>query len=181
MRRTLPAGLLLATALLVAAPAPAQETGGVAPSAGDLQALDPASFVALAASLAMFEIEAGGHVLQKLVNPELLTLARDTVQLQSESLERLRPAAQERALVLPAVMSLEHRAVLDGLTPLDGLELARRYAEAQMQALDQALALYGAAADQDEDPGLKALAADLLPRLQQQAQVARSAQKAVLP
>jgi hypothetical protein len=47
--------------------------------------------------------------------------------------------------------------------------------------MDQALALYGAAAGQDEDPELKALAADLLPRLQQQAQVARSAQEAVLP
>ena len=42
-------------------------------------------------------------------------------------------------------MSLEHRAVLDGLAPLDGEELARRYAQAQTQALDQALALYGAA------------------------------------
>jgi putative membrane protein len=181
MRRTLPAGLLLATALLVAAPAPAQETGSVAPSPGDVRALDPASFVALAASLAMFEIEAGGHALQTLADPALLALARDTVQLQSEILERLRPAAQERALALPAAMSLEHRAVLDGLTPLDGLELARRYAEAQTQALDQALALYGAAAGQEEDPGLKSLAADLLPRLQQQVQVARSAQKAVLP
>jgi hypothetical protein len=76
-------------------------------------------------------------------------------------------------------MSLEHRAVLNGLTLLDGLELARRYAETQTQALDQALALYGAAAGQEEDPGLKALAADLLPRLQQQAQAARAAQKAV--
>jgi putative membrane protein len=181
MRRLAFAVFLLVAVLATAWRAPAQNAGGTAPSAGQVQALDPRSFIELAASLAMFEIEAGGQALQTLADPALLALARDTVQLQSEILERLRPAAQERALVLPAAMSLEHRAVLDGLTPLDGLELARRYAEAQTQALDQALALYGAAAGQEEDPGLKALAAELLPRLQHQAQAARAAQKAVLP
>jgi hypothetical protein len=45
-------------------------------------------------------------------------------------------------------MSLEHRAVLDGLTRLDGEELARRYAQAQTQALGQAIALYRAAPGQ---------------------------------
>jgi putative membrane protein len=181
MRRPLLLGLLLAAAFLAATPARGQETGGAAPSAGSLKALDPQSFVALAASLAMFEIEAGGHAMQRSDKPELVALARDTVGLQSQILERLRPAAQERGLTLPSAMSLEHRAVLDGLAPLDGVELARRYAQAQTQAMDQALALYGAAAGQDEDPELKTLAADLLPRLQQQAQVARSAQEAVLP
>lgn len=179
-RRALTHGIL-AVALLAAAPARAQQGGGTAPSAGSLQALDPGSFVALAASLAMLQIEAGGHVLQKVADPGLLALARDGVRLQSEVLERLRPLAEQRQLALPAAMSLEHRAVLDGLTPLDGVELARRYAQAQSQALDQALALYGEAAGQDEDPGLKALAADLLPRLRQQAEAARAAQQAVAP
>jgi predicted outer membrane protein len=78
-------------------------------------------------------------------------------------------------------MSLEHRAVLDGLTPLDGEELARRYAQAQTQAMGQAIALYRAASGQDEDPGLRTLAAELLPRLEQQAQAAGAAQEAVAP
>ena len=173
--------LVLVAAFATAVRAPAQDTGGTAPSAGDVQALDPRSFIELAASLAMFEIEAGGHALQKVAHPQILALARDTVRLQSEILERLRPVAQERTLLLPTSMSLEHRAVLDGLTPLDGEELARRHAQAKTQALDQALALYRAAAGQDEDPGLRTLAGELLPRLEQQVQAARAAQAAALP
>jgi predicted outer membrane protein len=181
MRRLAFAVLLLVAVLAMVSRAPAQDASGTAPSAGQVQALDPRSFIELAASLAMFEIEAGGQALQKVAHPGLLALARDTVRLQSEILEHLRPAAQERALLLPASMSLEHRAVLDGLTPLDGEELVRRYAQAQTQALGQALALYRAASGQDEDPGLRTLAAELLPRLEQQAQAAGAAQEAVAP
>lgn len=151
----------------------AQETGGPAPSAGSLQKLDAAGFLALAASLAMFELEAGSYALQKLSRPELVTLARATVDLQGEVMQRLRGAAQERNLQLPAAMSLEHRAVLDGLAPLDGEEFSRRYAEAQVQALRQGQELYQVAAGQDSDPQLKQLAGEVLPRLEQQAEMAR--------
>jgi putative membrane protein len=170
---------LLAALLAISLPALAQETAGRAPSAGELQALDSPSFVALAASLAMLEIEAGGHALQAAARPEVLDLARDTVQLQGEVMERLRAAAQARGLVLPEAMSLEHQAVVEGLTPLDGEELARRYAEAQVQALGQAVTLYRAGAGQDRDPELKSFAAAFLPRLEQQAQVAQGVLEAV--
>ena len=93
MRRLPLAVLLLVAVLAMVSRAPAQDAGGTAPSAGQVQALDPRSFIELAASLAMFEIEAGGQALQKVAHPGLLALARDTVRLQSEIPERLRPAA----------------------------------------------------------------------------------------
>jgi putative membrane protein len=158
------AGLLLAACPLVAQ----EQPGSVAPSAGSLQALDPASFTALAASLAMFEIDAGGHALQAASRPEVVTLARDTVQLHADLLARLRQVAQQQNLVIPETASLEHRAVLDGLTPLAGEELDRRYAESQAQAFEQAVQLYRTAASQDDDPTLKSFATEFLPRLEQQ-------------
>jgi putative membrane protein len=181
MRQPLLAALLLPAALLATLPASAQETGGTAPSAGSLRTLDPASFVAVAASLAMLEIEAGGHALQTATRPELVELARDTVQLQGEVMQRLRATAQERDLLLPDAMSLEHRAVLEGLAPLDGDELARRYAEAQVQALGQAIQLYQAAAGQDADAQLKSFADEVLPRLERQARAAQQALQLVQP
>jgi aryl-alcohol dehydrogenase-like predicted oxidoreductase len=93
MRRLPPAVLLLVAVLAMAWRAPAQDAGGTAPSAGQVQALDPRSFIELAASLAMVEIEAGGQALQKVAHPGLQALARDTVRLQSEIPERLRPGA----------------------------------------------------------------------------------------
>src|SRR5688500_3508400 len=105
----LAASLILPT--LLASPAPAQQTGGTAPSIGSLQALEPGSFLAVATSLAMFEIDAGSQVLRSAARPELVELAHDTVQLQGEVMQRLRGAAEERDLPLPDAMSLEHRAV----------------------------------------------------------------------
>jgi putative membrane protein len=130
--------------------------------------LDANGFLRLAASLAAFEIEAGGHALRAATRPEVVALARESVALQSNLLQRLRALAQERNLPMPEGMVLEHRAALDGLTPLDGEELNRRYAEIQAQALQQAIELYRAAAGQDDDPALKALAAELLPGLESQ-------------
>jgi predicted outer membrane protein len=180
MRQLLLAAALILPALLTS-PAPAQQTGDTAPSVGNLQALEPASFLAVAASLAMFEIEAGNQVLRSATRPELVELAHDTIRLQDEVMQRLRRAAQERGHSLPDAMSLEHRAVLEGLASLDGAELERRYAETQVQALDQALELYRSAAGQEGDAGLKSLAGEVLPRLERQDQAAQRAVQLVRP
>ncbi len=123
----------------------------------------------------MFELDAGGHALRAATRPETMALARDTVQLHAGLLVQLRQIAQQQNLLIPEAMALEHRAVLDGLTPLAGEELDRRYVESQVQAFEQAVQLYRAAAGQNADLTLKSFAAELLPRLeQQQATVQRS-------
>jgi putative membrane protein len=143
--------------------------------------LDANGFLRLAASLAAFEIEAGSHALQAATRPEVAALARETVEFQGNLMQRLRTVAQQRNLNMPEEMLLEHRAALDGLVPLDGEELNRRYAETQIQALQQAVELYRAAAGQDDDPALKGLAAELLPGLERQQAMAQELVKAVRP
>jgi putative membrane protein len=143
--------------------------------------LDADGFLRLATSFAAFEIEAGSHALQAATRPEVAALARDTVALQGDLMQRLRATAQQRNLAVPQGMMLEHRAILDGLAPLDGEELNRRYAEAQVQALERAVELYRAAAGQDDDPALKSLAAESLPELERQQARARQLAEAVRP
>jgi putative membrane protein len=150
-------------------------------SASAQQRLDTNGFLRLAASLAAFEIEAGSHALQAATRPEVAALARETVEFQGSLMQRLRSLAQERNLTMPEGMLLEHRAALDGLVPLDGEELNRRYVENQAQALEQAVELYRAAAGQPDDPALKALAAELLPDLERQHATARQLVDAVPP
>jgi len=81
---------------------------------------------------------------------------------------------------LPAVKELEHQVILDNLEPLDSLELSRRYAEAQVQALEQEIGIYQAAS-RDPDQRINAFAAVTLPELQQQLELARKMFEAVRP
>jgi putative membrane protein len=131
--------------------------------------LDADGFLRHAASFAAFEIEAGSLALRSATEPEAVEMARQSVEQQSSVMQRLRAMARERGLPMPEGMVLEHRAALEGLAPLDGEELNRRYAESHAQALQQAIELYRAAASQDDDPALKALAAEILPDLEAQA------------
>lgn len=57
---------------------------------------------------------------------------------------------------------LEHRVVLENLEPLDDLALSRRYAEVQVQALEQEIRGY-VVAGHGTDEGMKRLAAEMLP------------------
>lgn len=156
------------------APAPA-ETTATAP------ALDMAGFLHEGTSLAAFAVEAGGHVLRSANRPEVMDLARAAVQLHAEILQRLRSLAEARSITVPEGMMLEHRAVLDGLTPLDGEELHRRYVQSQAQALAREVQLYQQATDRNAEPALGTLGSEIMPRLQEQAAMAQRTLEAVQP
>ena len=76
-------------------------------------------------------------------------------RFRAEQLGRLRRIAEERGLQLPKEEEFEHKVVLENLEPLDYLALSRRYAEVQVQALEQEIRGYEAAA-QGPDEGAEA-------------------------
>jgi predicted outer membrane protein len=106
--------------------------------------------------------------------------AQDMAAFRLEQIARLRAFAQEHGTMLPEGKEFEHQVVLENLEPLDYLALSRRYAEIQVQSLEQELRGYAAAA-QSADSGLSSLATATIPSLQQHLQDAQDLQRTVGP
>lgn len=181
-----PAGLLLllagaslaATGLCLAQTKETQGSAAPAPIPSS-PAFDVDAFLGLATSSTILQVRASERALGEATRPEVQEFAQKVIQLQRDLLQRLRALAQQRNLSVSDLMVLEHRAVYEGLEPLDGEEFARRYAETQAQALGQAVLLYQAAAERATDPELKQFAAETSPLLTEQFAAARRLVEAV--
>lgn len=172
--------IFVGAVLALAEPLPHATAQGTA-SGGPAQAqpLDPARFLEFAHSTAVLQSRIAEIAARKDTRPEVKAFAQDMAAFRSGQLQRLQTLAQERGLKLPAVKEFEHQVVLENLEPLDFLALSRRYAEVQLQALEQEVQAYRAAA-QSSDPTLKALA-DEMPQLEQRLEAARKLRESVGP
>ena len=139
----------------------AQPTGAPAP----VQSMDATRFLSLAQSSSTMQARASEHVASRDTRPEARSFAQAMLEFRRALGSKLEGLARERSLKLPMVLEFEHQTILDNLEPLDALELSRRYAEFEIQALQQELLIYRAAPASDES--LRAFASDTAPRLQQ--------------
>jgi len=112
--------------------------------------------------------------------PEVKQFAGEMAQFSGQEKERVRAFSQQHGLTLPRDEEFEHKVVLENLEPLDHLALTRRYAEVEVQALEQQVRGYEAAS-QGSDTALKEFATELLPELRQRLDAARRMHDAVKP
>jgi predicted outer membrane protein len=158
---------------------------GAAPSQAQAPApavkpLDAETFLRLAHSSAVTQARAAELAATRDTRPEVKAYAQRMVAFRREQLPKLQAAAQAARTALPAVLEMEHRVVLENLEPLDYLALSRRYAEFQVQALDQEIQIYaGGAAGPSE--AIRPLAAETAPRLRELLEQARQVTEAVGP
>jgi predicted outer membrane protein len=148
--------------------------------AADARPVDSGRFVAFAYSSAVLQERASALAVSRDTRPEVKEFAAAMAQFRGQQLARLRAVAQERGLALPAEEKFEHRVVLENLEPLDYLELSRRYAEVQVQALAQEIRGYEAA-EQGADEGMKRLSVEMLSQLRQRLEAARRMHDSVEP
>ncbi|HEX2724873.1 MAG TPA: DUF4142 domain-containing protein [Beijerinckiaceae bacterium] len=144
------------------------------------QAIDPATFVRVVRSLAILQARAAEHAASRETRPETRAFAQKMAAFRGEQLPKLDAVARERQVAVGAVLEFEHQVILENLQPLDSLELSRRYAELQLQALEQEIRAYGAA-ERAPDERLRGYAAELRPRLEQLLEEARAMRQAVGP
>jgi putative membrane protein len=149
------------------------------PSA-ETRPVDPERFLGFAHSSAVLQERASTLAVSKDTRPEVKEFAREMARFRGQQLGRLRVLAQERGLRLPEREEFEHRVIIENLEPLDYLALSRRYAEIEVQALEQEIRGYEAAA-QGTDEGLKRLTAEMLPQLRHRLEAARGMHDAVKP
>jgi predicted outer membrane protein len=168
-----------------AAPGPGAVAQGQGREAGASDAaarpVVPAEFLTFALSSAAMQGRAASLAASRDTRPEVKRFAEEMVRFREAQTERLRAYAQARGIALPeGVGEFGHRVVLQNLEPLDYLALSRRYAEVQVQALEQEIRGYEAAAA-SQDEALKELAGAMLPQLRQWLDGARKAWDAVKP
>ena len=144
------------------------------------QASSAETFLRVAHSFAVLQARAAELPASRETRPEVRSYAQRMVEFRREQIARLLATARERMIAVSPIPEFEHRIVLQNLEPLDFLALSRRYAEIQVQALEQELQGYtGGEAAPDE--GIRALAHDTRPHLQRLLDEARQVRQAVGP
>jgi predicted outer membrane protein len=165
----------LALTMSVHAQAPAQSSSSSQTRSPTLQ-----EFLPLAHSSATLQARAAQLAAERQTRPEVRDFAQGALEFRTGQVQRLEAFAKEHGLAVPAVKAFEHQVLLENLEPLDYLALSRRYAEFQVDALEQELRIYQAAG-RGTDEALRSFAGSLLPQLEQQFADARKLREAVGP
>lgn len=150
--------------------APAQQT----------RPIGPEDFLRLAYSSATLQGQAAKLAATRETRPEVRSFATTAADFRMGLLQRIEAFARERSLSLPSVKQFEHQVIIENLEPLDYLALSRRYAEIQVQALEQEIGIYQAAS-QSANQDIKTFATQVLPELEQQRAGARKMYETVRP
>lgn len=171
---------LMGMALAVAASPNLAHAQGSPAAPEQARAIEPQEFLRLAYSSATLQAQIAKLAASKETRPEVKGFATTASEFRTGLLKRIETFAGEQKLQLPNVKEFEHQVIVENLEPLDYLALSRRYAEVQMQALDQEITIYQAAG-RSSQPGLKSFAEQVLPELQQQHAEARKMFDTVKP
>lgn len=164
--------LLLSTGLVGGIPASSAQGQPPPGPAAQAPAPDPQEFVRLAYSSASLQAQASQLAATRDTRPEVKSFATAAANFRTSHLQRIEAFARERGLTLPSVKNFEHQVILENLQPLDFLALSRRYAEVEVQALEQEIGIYRVAARSSQED-MKAFASQYMVELQQQLEAAR--------
>ncbi|MFC1457082.1 DUF4142 domain-containing protein [Microvirga arabica] len=159
---------------------PAVQAQGTSGSPAQTLPIEPEEFLRLAYSSATLQGQAAKLAASRETRPEVKSYAAAATDYRAGLLQRIEAFARERNLPLPSVKAFEHQVIIENLEPLDYLALSRRYAEIQLQAIGQEIAIYQAAA-RSPSAEIKAFAEQMLPELQRQQEGAQRMYEAVRP
>lgn len=159
--------LMLTSAMVLVGPAVAQDNA--APAAASMQAAvtDPAQFAAVASVSNMFEILSSELAVERGASEEVKAFAQQMIADHTKAGEDMATAAGEDGVAPASALDQKHQQILDRLAALEGEAFDTAYMEAQVQAHDEAVALFETYAANGADGALKAFAAATLPTLQQ--------------
>ena len=157
----------------------AQGQGTPAHSA-ETRSVEPEEFLRLAYSSASLQGQAAQLAAGRDTRPEVKSYATAAVDFRQGLLQRIEAFARERNMPLPSVKEFQHQVIIENLEPLDYLALSRRYAEMQMQALDQELSIYRAASNSPQQE-IKSFADQVIPELEKQREGAQAMYDTIKP
>jgi putative membrane protein len=158
--------VLLSTALLLAVPAFAQEAAPTpATASAAMTVTDPAQFAAMAGSSNTFEIESSTLAKETSQNQEVIAFADQMIADHTKAAQEMMAAAEADGVTPPADLDEKHQAMMDSLDGLEEAEFDQAYIAAQVQAHDEAVALFESYSTNGPEGALKEFATKTLPTL----------------
>jgi putative membrane protein len=160
-----------------AVPAPGMPGG---PLAADVAAADR-TFVTVAASTGMLEVEASRLALERTKHPQLRGFAQKMVDEHSKSTDELKSIARDVGLTdVPTTTMGKYNAMLEKLRALKDADFDREYAaQIGVASHTEAIALFDQASKDVSNPQLKEFAAKTLPRLREHLKQSQAVAQAV--
>ena len=135
--------------------------------AAAMPAVATPAYLAAAGAGDMFEIESSKAVLASTKNAQLKMFAQMMIDQHTESTAKIKAAAKQANLtVSPPKLTPEQQKMLDGIKAASGAERDTLYMQDQAAAHQEALALHQGYASSGDTPGLKTVAAEIVPVVQ---------------
>lgn len=126
---------------------------------------DPAAFAAMAASSNMFEIESSNLALENAQQEDVKSFAQMMVDDHTAAAEKMMTAAEADSVSVPQEMNEKHQGMLDELSAAGAEEFDGLYLDMQVQAHEEAVALFESYSEADTNLGT--FAAETLPTLEE--------------
>jgi predicted outer membrane protein len=166
--------------LVAAIPTAMAQGQGASGTPAQVRSVEPKEFLRLAYSSATLQGQAAKLAATRETVPEVKSFATAAADFRLGLLQRIEAFARERSLPLPSAKEFEHQVIIENLEPLDYLALSRRYAEVQLQALEQEIGIYRVASQSGPEE-IKAFATQVLTELQQQREGAQKMYESIRP
>ena len=126
---------------------------------------DDADFMVKAASGGMLEVELGKIALEKASSPQVKKFAQQMVDDHTKANEELKALAAKKNITLPSTPGDEAQEHINDLAKYSGVKFDKEYMELMNKDHQEDLDLFSEAANDAEDPEVKAFAAKTLPVL----------------
>ncbi len=141
--------------------------GGAAEMAADATPTDAPTYVAMAGSSDMYEIESSRLALQRSSSAAVKRFAQMMIDHHTMTTQQVTQAAQAAGMTPPPPSLLPpQRAMLDELQPANGTDFDRRYLQQQRMAHRMALALHQNYASKGDTAQLRQTASSAVPIIQ---------------
>lgn len=166
-------GLALATgAMAQSATAPSGQAAATATAVTTAQ-----QFVPIAAASNMFEIESSRLALQKSQSAGVKSFAQEMIDDHTKATKEMQAVLAKANLAAPAAMDARHQQMVTQLNSASGAQFDQAYMTMQLQAHQEAVALFTSYSQGGDNPDLKAFATKTLPTLKEHLAMVQKAQK----
>jgi putative membrane protein len=145
----------------------------------DIDRGDEIEFVSKAASSNLFEIESGRLAVNKGVSQQVKTYGNHMIADHTQATAQLNTVASQNGIAVPTSMNAEHQAMYNSLVAKSGIDFDRTYAQMMVDSHQRTVALFEEAAQDLDDPEIKAFAASKLDILRHHLEEARALRTAV--
>ena len=129
--------------------------------------MDDKKFLKDAAIGGMTDVELGKLAAQKASSEGVKQFAQKMVDDHSKATEEVKQLATQMNITIPDALDSKHQSRVEKLSKLSGTEFDRAYLKQQLKDHEKNVKEFQRASQDATDPNVKALAAKLLPTLQQ--------------